>query len=257
MDFRLKNVHNITAGDSVITKMIGKIHRRGMIIAALIVGCVPLSAGALAPLVATNANATDFGFFTPGTVLNIGVTGQVNLNGPDGSIVTNPDGSLINPSAESCAVCWFGLPGYTYFMEGSHNYPILDVESDGINHFVGGGGNYDMYPGDHAAFAPEGKPTTNTADPDAIRFGAVAFTFQANPGATDWHPLGYGGTFVVPTGASDLLLVIVDTYYPNNTGGYAVTIDQVTVPEPAAMGLAFSGLLLLGGVRLFRTRRQR
>lgn len=230
--------------------------RRGTMIVALLAASLPLSAGTVVPLDPTLSTPTDAGFFAPGTTLNIGVTGAVNLNGPDGHIITNPDGSLVNPSPADCSICWFGIPGYTYFMQGSSIYPIVNGQGDGTNHFVGGGGNYDMYPGDHAAFAAEGAPTTDTTDPNAIRLGAVAYTFQANPVATDWQALGFGGTFLVPNGASDLLLVIVDTYYPNNTGGFTVSIDDPpSVPEPAAMGLAFSGLLLLGGARLFRTRR--
>ena len=235
--------------------MAEKVQQRGIVIMALIAACLPLSAGTVVPLDPTIATPTDAGFFTVGTTLNISVTGEVNLNGPSGNISTNPDGSLVNPSSATCSLCWFGDPGYTYFLQGSNVYPILNGQGDGTNHFVGGGGNYDMFPGDHASFALEGNQTTDTTDPDAIRFGAVAYTFKANPVATDWQILGYGGSFVVPGEASDLLLVIVDTYYPNNTGGYTVSIDPV--PEPAALGLAFSGLLMLGGVRLLRTRRQR
>ena len=236
--------------------------QRGTMIVALFAASLPLSAGTVFPcsspagcfLNPTLTTPTDLGTYLAGTVLLIGVTGQVNLNGPGGSIITNPDGSLINPALPSCLICWFGDPGYTYFLQNSTLYPTT-FGGDGTNHFVGGGGNYDIYPGTHAAFAAEGAQTTNTQDPNAIRFGAVAYTFLANPGPTDWHTLGFGGTFTVPNGAADLEVIVVDTFYGNNTDGFNVSVDPV--PEPTAMGLALSGFLMLGGVRLFRARRLR
>lgn len=73
-----------------------------------------------------------------------------------------------------------------------------------MNHFVGVGANYDVFPGMHPAFAAEGKPTTDTTDPLALRFGALAGTFAANPTATDWFLIGSGGQWLIPNGASNL-----------------------------------------------------
>ena len=218
---------------------------RGLLIAALITAALPLRAGIVLTLDPTSATPTSAGVYAGGTVLIIGASGTVNLNGPGGNpagqIVTNPDGSLVNPAPESCASCW--APGYQYFLAGSTLYPTT-FGGDGINHFSGGGGNFDAFNG--VQFASEGKPTTDTTDPGAIRFGAIAGTFNSNPTATDWFVVGNGGTFVVPNGGGTLRLVVVDTYYPNNSGSFAVTVDVAAVPEPSVAWLALSGFAVLG-----------
>jgi hypothetical protein len=219
-------------------------------IPALLAAVLPLSAGVVFTMDPTLATPTNGGTYAGGATLLISVTGKVNLNGPSGLIVTNPDGSLATsvPSA-SCTSCW--SPGYQYFIAGDNTYPTI-AGGDGTNHFTGGGGNYDMYPGDHSVWAAEGKQTTDTTDPLALRFGSLAYTFAVNPTATDWFLLGYGGTFVTPQGGGTLLMVVVDTFYTNNTGSYTVTVDQQAVPEPGAIWLAFSGVALFGLPRAFR-----
>jgi hypothetical protein len=219
-------------------------------IPALLAAVLPLSAGVVFTMDPTLATPTNGGTYAGGATLLISVTGKVNLNGPSGLIVTNPDGSIATavPPA-SCTGCW--APGYQYFIAGDKTYPTI-AGGSGTNDFTGGGGNYDMFPGDHSAWAPEGKQTTDTTDPLALRFGSLAYTFAGHPTATDWFALGYGGTFVTPQGGGTLLMVVVDTYYPNNTGAYTVTIDQEAVPEPAAIWLAFSGVALFGLPRAFR-----
>ena len=192
------------------------------------------------------------GTYAGGVTLHISISGTVNLNGPSGQIITNPDGSLVSTPSASCTVCW---SGYQYFIAGSNTYPAV-AGGDGINHFVGGGGNFDHIPGTNGPWAAVGKQTTDTTDPGAIRFGALAYTFHTNPTATDWLTLGGGGTFVTPAGGGTLLMVVADTFYPNNTGGYTVTIDAASgpqdTPEPAAIWLAFSGFAVLGLPRAFR-----
>jgi hypothetical protein len=228
--------------------MIGEVMQRVTILIALLAASLPLSAGILMPLDPTKPGPTDVGLFQGGTVLNITVNGTVSLNGT--GIVTNPDGSLANGCPECAAL------GYGYFVQGQP-YP-----GGGVNNFPGGGSNFDLLPDGHPPFAAEGNPTLDQNAPNVIRFGAVAYTFTANPQAADWKLLGYGGPITVPgSGLADLLLVVVDTYYPNNLPasinidtGYKVEIDAA--PEPAAMGLAFSGLLLLGGTRLLRRARR-
>jgi len=218
-------------------------------IPALLGTVLPLSAGMVFTMDPTVVTPTNGGTYAGGATLSISVTGTVNLNGPSGLIVTHPDGSLATdvPPA-SCTICW--APGYQYFIAGENTYPII-AGGDGTNNFSGGGGNFDLFPGDHSAWAPEGKQTTDTTDPLALRFGSLAYTFAVNPTAMDWFALGYGGTFVTPAGGGTLLMVVVDTFYSNNTGGYTVTVDQQAVPEPAAIWLAFSGIALFGLPRAF------
>ena len=221
---------------------------------ALVGAALPLSAGVVFTMDPTVATPINAGTYAGGATLFISATGSVNLNGPSGQIVTNPDGSMFNTASADCTACW--APGYQFFISGATSYPT-NFGGDGTNHFPGGGGNFDLYPGDHSTWATEGKQTTNTMDPGALRFGALAYTFTPNPTATDWFLLGYGGTFVTPQGGGTLLMVIVDTFYPNNTGGYTVTINQQAdprdgdVPEPAAVWLAFSGFALFGLPRTF------
>jgi hypothetical protein len=197
----------------------------------------------LNPALATPTNA---GTYAGGTIVTINASGTVNLNAPSSLIIMNPDGSLNNPQPASCTSCW--QPGYQYYLEGSA-YPTT-FGGDGINHFVGGGGNFDAFGG--VQFAGQGKPTTDTLDPAAIRFGAIAGTFATNPTALDWFLVGYGGSWVVPAGGATLQLVVVDTFYSNNAGAFNLTVDN-TVPEPSVAWLALSGLAFLG-FRRYRAR---
>jgi hypothetical protein len=224
----------------------------GMILVTALLGVAPLEAGVVFTMDPTLALPTSAGTYAGGTMLTIGATGSVNLNGPNSLIVTNPDGSLVSVPLASCTSCW--APGYQFFIPGSNLYPT-GAGGDGTNHFSGGGGNYDLFPGSHSPWATEGKLTTDTTDPGALRFGSLAGTFKTNPTATDWFAIGYGGQFVVPDGGATLLMVVVDTFYPNNTGGYTVTIDTPSspaVPEPSAIWLAFSGFAALGLPRAYR-----
>lgn len=214
---------------------------------------LPLEAAVVYTIDPTISTPINGGAYAGSLTLHITTTGKINLNGPTGLIETNPDGSMASSPLASCAVCW--SPGYQYFISGSSTYPTF-AGGDGINHFAGGGGNYDLFPADHSAWAAIGKQTTNTNDPGALRFGALAYTFNVNPTATDWSLLGYGGTFVTPAGGGTLLMQVADTFYPNNTGSYTVTIDTQLgpqeIPEPAAIWLAFSGFAVLGVPRAFR-----
>jgi hypothetical protein len=113
----------------------------------------------------------------------------------------------------------------------------------------GGGTNFDtVNPG---TFAAIGKQTTDTQDndPHVMRLGSLAYTFAANPGQMDWQLLGYGGLISSPTGGT-LKVMVVDTAYWNNTGGFTVTVNDIAAtPEPSAAWLAFSGIALVGLVR--------
>ena len=140
---------------------------------------------------------------------------------------------MVSVPAASCTLCW--APGYQYFIPGDPSYPT-GAGGDGINHFGGGGGNFDAFPGAHSPWATEGKQTTDTSDPGALRFGALAGTFVVNPTATDWFLIGFGGQLVVPQGGATLQMVLVDTFYPNNTGGYTVTINTPSSTRSRTVG---------------------
>lgn len=223
--------------------------RWGILFTALVGAALPLQAGVLFTVDSMLDTPTNAGTYPGGIPLYITVAGTVNLSSPSGLIVTNPDGSLATsvPPA-SCIPCW--APGYQYFIPGSNTYPVIAGNGDGTNHFSGGGGNYDLFPGSHSPWAPEGKPTTDTTDPGTLRFGSLAATFTPSPTATDWFLLGYGGIIVTPAGGGTLMLVIPDAYYINNAGAFTVNVDLV--PEPTPLWLAFSGFAVLGLPRLFR-----
>jgi hypothetical protein len=266
MDSTARTVHNITA---VVTKLklIGVCEMKlGMRAATLFLVALPLMAGTVFTVDPTLPNGITAGTYNAGQTLIISVTGTVNLNAPNGQIITNPDGSLAPPVADAgCNPCW--APGYQFFLEGSNTYPTI-AGGDGINHFPGGGGNYDLFPDIHSAWAPQGVQTTDTTNPGALRFGSLAYTFADNPTATDWKLLGVGqgsggGAGTGPYGIPNLLvgtggtlkLVVVDTFYSNNSGGFAVTID--VAPEPSVIWLLGSGLALFGFTHAFRRLRTR
>lgn len=112
------------------------------------------------------------GIFHAGDLLSATVTGIVNLadDAPGVNLQFNPDGSLNNPSPASCSSCWVG---YEYMLEGSNLYPTV-AGGDGVNHFAGGGANYDLHNGSHSPWAAQGAQTTDTLAPGVIRFGALA-----------------------------------------------------------------------------------
>lgn len=222
----------------------------GVSVMALYFAALPLGAATVFTVDPTLETPTTAGTYVAGATLLITVTGTVNLNAPGGLIITNPDGSLSTAPSASCLACW--SPGYQYFLP-TNVYPT-SAGGDGLNHFSGGGGNFDMFPASHSAWAAQGKQTTDTTDPGALRFGALAYTFTPNPSATDWNLLGFGGVFSTGSGGT-LQLILVDTYYPNNTGGFTVNIEAIESPEPSTVLLGFSGVGLLGFARIIRRRR--
>jgi hypothetical protein len=237
----------------------------GTFVATLLLAVLPVTAGTLftGNIDSASAAAISAGTYAAGVTLNISVTGTANLNSPSTLIITNPDGSMVTPVAPaSCVSCW--APGYQFFIEGSTTYPTV-AGGDGTNHFVGGGGNYDLFPGSHSPWATEGKQTTDTTDPGAIRFGALAYTFVANTNTvaalnpTDWHqlahPLGGGlfGSTISSGSGGTLMVVVVDTFYSNNSGSFNLTITDA--PEPSVAWLIFSGLGLFGLARVASRRR--
>jgi len=213
---------------------------------ALFCATLPLGAG-MVPLSAANAAVTDTGFYEGGTILNVSITGTVAL--AEQLVAMNPDGSLASVPSVFCGSCW--SIGYQYFVPGGA-YPT-DAGGDGQNHFAGGGGNWDLFPSPgFNRWAAQGKITTDTTDPDAIRFGAVAGTWRSTPvpNSADWFFVGYGGNLTVPAGGAHLKLVVVDSFYSNNSSGFSA--DVTAVPEPSAAWLVFAGVVFFA--RLCRVR---
>jgi MYXO-CTERM domain-containing protein len=225
---------------------------RAVIGVGLVAAVLPLTAGTI-PLNSANSTKTDTGFFDGGTNVSVSVTGTIFL--ADNSLNTNPDGSLASEPSASCSICW--SLGYQYFLSGNA-YPT-DAGGDGINHFVGGGANWDLFPSSGYAQHPiEGAISTNTTNPDVIRFGAVAGTWKDNPAdnSADWFLVGSGGIFTAPAGGAHLYLIVVDTYYMNNTGSYTATVTPLAaVPEPSGASLGLAGVLMLAGFAGVRRRR--
>jgi hypothetical protein len=68
----------------------------------------------------------------------------------------------------------------------------------------------------------------------------------------DWLLLGYGGLVSSPIGGT-MKVMVVDTAYWNDTGGFTVIVNDVTaVPEPSVAWLVFSGIALVGLARTTR-----
>jgi hypothetical protein len=238
----------------------------GTFLGVLLLATSPLVAGSYFTM-ANQPTPLNVGMYLPNDMLYITATGSVNILGPDGNFPTNPDGSLVGGNiTANCTGCF--TADYASYANQGGPYPNVAL-GDSINHFMGGGINYDKdfcnapCPGVHSPWGPEGKQTTDTTDPAAIRLGAIAYTFVANPLNTDWLPVPFvpagGGNFsaIISTGTNGgtLQLVVVDTSYWNNAGTFSVGVSDT--PEPSVVWLTFSGMALLGLARVSRLHRVR
>ena len=159
----------------------------------------------------------DAGFFAGGTSVTI-AAGNHGGNICNCGYPLQPDGSLS------------GTPtSFTYAIPGSTAYPVING-GDGINHFTGGGFNYDSA---SKSYGFAGKQTTDTTDPAAIRFGALVGTFKSQPTNLDWFLIGFGKTVTVPAGGANLYLAVNDSYNYDNVGNYSVSISSSGSPVPA------------------------
>jgi hypothetical protein len=221
--------------------------KRGMVLSSLRSAVVTLMLAGLAvcgraqtsvsvPLTTSDASKINLGFFTGGSLLQISVNGTGDL--VDSRYQTNPDGSLVVAATSPYT---FANPGATY--PSVAGFP----SGDGINHFSGGGGNYD-FSGSGWMFA--GLQTTDTTNPLAIRSGAVVGTFSSTPTRSDWFLIGTGGTFTIPAGGASLFIAVNDSFSPDNHGAYS--LNFTAVPEPGV-----AGLIALGCIGIFVTRRRK
>ena len=194
------------------------------------------------PLTTGSVNKLDLGPFAAGATFQFTFTGSGDL--VNSNYQTNPNGSLAAPA----------MGPYTFANQGAAYSTAFG--GDGINHFVGGGGNYDS---SGSGFPFAGKMTTDTTDPADIRFGAVVGTFSATPGRSDWFYIGSGGTFTAPSGGGDLFVAVNDTNNTDNHGSYAGTLTTPAPAVPEASTTVSLGLLLalgLGGRAVAGRRRK-
>jgi hypothetical protein len=204
----------------------------------------------------TSPQTADLGPLSSSQTLLISyLSGSVNMFPAWVDFWFNPDGSLVNPnSAEDWTV---DSMNYNYVRPGYEGYPTA-AGGDGINHFAGGGLNYDKYPSVDSAWGFWSQNlTTDTWSSDAVRFGSLVGTLNEG---LNWFYIGYGteigaGTAIpIPEGAT-LRLAVMDAYYGPNTGSFQVGISAAAsdVPEPSVLLLVGAGLAAIGLMRRRRT----
>jgi hypothetical protein len=189
------------------------------------------------PLTTSDTGKLSVGFFAGGTLLQLTTTGQGDL--VDSRFEVLPDGSLATPASGD----------YT-FANAGQPYPAVGgfPSGDGINHFTGGGANYD-HSGSGWMFA--GTQTTDTTDSTTIRGGTLVGTFSLTPSRADWFQVRLSRSFVVPGGGATLYLAVNDTFHADNHGTYVV--NYAAVPEPGMIGL-LAGAIAAGIVAWRRCR---
>ncbi len=158
--------------------------------------------------------------FAGGTAVQIAASGTGDL--ASSGLQTKPDGSLVVAAGAPWTA---GNVGAAY--PNVAGFPA----GDGLNHFVGGGLNYDHGSGSGWMFA--GKQTTDTTDPAAIRAGAIVGTFASSPTRDDWFFIGYGRTVMVPRGGATLYVAVNESDNTNNHGSYTLAVSTVAPANDA------------------------
>ena len=181
-------------------------------------------------LSAETSNRVDVGSFQAGSTLFISVTGTALISW---EYLCNPDGSLAAPLAQQDTA-------RRHASVDSRNYPT-NFGGDGINHFLGGGVNFVPGHGD-LSWPTAGKETTDTKDPAVIRFGAVVGTFADSPEREDWFLVGRNTRVTVPRGGRHLYLVVNDSAYGDNAGGYWVVVRE----RPSRLWYWIALVLIIG-----------
>ena len=180
------------------------------------------------PLTTGSGSKLNIGTFGAGQTFSITVTGFGDL--VDSRFQVNPDGTLHAPTTGDFSFANFGAAYSTTY------------GGDGINHFIGGGANFDAA---GTGFGFAGPLTTDTTNPADIRLGTVVGTFSAAPTRSDWFVVGSGGTFKATT-AGNLYLAVLDTYSPNDHGTYNGTLTTPAAVPEASTTVSLGLLLVLG-----------
>jgi hypothetical protein len=209
--------------------------RTSLAIGVFLLGALTSGLGQTFTLPATTSGTSklDLGFFNGGASLSLQISSQIDLGN---TWTTRADGSLASPITDT---------NYLYGNIGAANYPVANG-GDGHNYFPGGGANYDTASG---SYGLAGTTSTDTANPFAIRFGAVVGTFSPTPLRSDWFLVGLSNTVTVPTGGAHLYLAISDAYYFNNNGSYSGLLTAQTKPLALA-STSLSIVTLPNGVLL-------
>ncbi len=209
-------------------------------------GVGSLQAG-MVPLLGNNPVPVNAGFFAGG-MLSFTATGVVSLGV---GFNTNPDGSTVGT---------YQSP-YGYFNPNGASYDIAPPSWDTAYIATDPCGN-----SWNTGYADEGVKATNLSTPGAIPLGSVAAVFSSSSVSpfptncnTGWflavsNNSGiYSGTAAVPQGGGYLWLVVPDTYYLNNGGGFNLIVQPL--PEPSTTWLTVMGFVLLFAMVIRHRRR--
>lgn len=198
------------------TTFITKYTKKFCTVAGLLLAAASTFAGSFTlPATTSGPGKIDLGFYAGGSSVVITATGQISLLAGSG-FDTFADGSLVNPINPVGE-----LANYDYVNAGATGYPTT-FGGDGINHYPGGGANFDINAG---TFTLGSAISTDTTNPNTIRFGAVVGTFNPNPAQSDWFLIGTGKTVVVPAGGANLYIAVSDTSSDNNAGDYTCNVE--------------------------------
>lgn len=150
------------------------------------------------------------GNYPGGAIIELKAYGAGDL--ANGTYPVYPDGSIAG-----VVTC---LP---YCAPGATNYPTL-YGGDGINHYDGGGANYDT---NIRKFGPAGLMSTDTTLPGEVRLGSVIAAFTKSPERSDFINIGADGFISIPSGGATVYLSVEDTYWKDNVGSYAIFVTPV------------------------------
>jgi hypothetical protein len=162
------------------------------------------------PATTTLAGKIDLGLLAPNAQVRVTASGSIELYAPN-YYQAFADGSLAAPLT-SGVITWTAENG---------PYPTF-AGGDGINRYRGGGTNWTG-----SLWTELGARSTDTLNPNTIRFGTLVGTFKSSPAAADWFVLGQDTVVTAPPTGARLYAAVLDCgagCYADNRGSYRVTI---------------------------------